>query len=188
MSKNPRYQVAPTRVDWTTGELSGQGVKEGVKTLGQLEGLFHDKAAWNAMHPGTVVYRMKYWMPVAEGTEGGVFWGETVLEPGRVGDEYFMTHGHFHAERDRAEIYATVKGEGTLLMMDESGEIWSQEMRPGTVHYVPGGVAHRTVNTGDEPLVFLASWPSDAGHDYASIKAAGFSKRMVEREGKACLV
>lgn len=61
-------------------------------------------------------------------------------------------------------------------------------MKPGSVHYIPGKVAHRVVNTGDEPLVFLASWPSDAGHDYASIRTSGFGKRMVLRKGEPCLV
>jgi len=178
----------PTLVDWATGVLTGAAIEDGVKTLGQLEGIFKDQAAWRGMDSATVVYRVQYWRPVADGTPGGVFWGATVLEPGRVGDEYFMTHGHFHAARDRAEIYATVKGEGALLLMDEAGVTTSQTMRPGTVHYVPGQVAHRVVNTGDEALTFLASWPSDAGHDYGSIKTKGFSRRMVLRDGAACLV
>jgi len=178
----------PTLVDWTTGTLTGAAIEDGVKTLGQLEGIFRDQAAWQAMDPATVVYRVQYWRPAPDGTEGGVFWGATVVEPGRVGDEYFMTHGHFHAVRDRAEIYATVQGEGALLLMDEAGETTSQTMKPGTVHYIPGHVAHRTVNTGDGPLVFLASWPSDAGHDYGSIKTQGFSKRLVLRDGAPCLV
>jgi glucose-6-phosphate isomerase len=178
----------PTFVDWSSGTLSGPGIEEGVKILGQLEGVFHDQAAWHRMAPETEVYRVRYWRPVPEGTKGGVFWGATVLQPGRVGDEYFMTHGHFHSIRDRAEIYATVKGTGALLLMDEDGTVSSQAMKPGTVHYMPGNVAHRVVNTGDEPLTFLASWPSDAGHDYGSIKTTGFGKRMVLKDGGPCLV
>jgi glucose-6-phosphate isomerase len=178
----------PTLVDWSSGVLSGPGIEEGVKTLGQLEGIFHDQAAWRGMAPETEVYRVRSWWPVPEGTLGGLSWGATTLQPGRVGDEYFMTHGHFHATRDRAEIYATVRGAGALLLMDEDGKIWSQEMKPGTVHYIPGNVAHRVANTGDEPLTFLASWPSDSGHDYGSIEAAGFSKRLVLKDGEQCLV
>jgi len=177
----------PTLVDWSTGSISGEGVEESVKTLGQLEGIFEDEPAWRAMNPDTEVYRVRYWRPVSDGKTGGLFWGSTVLQPGRVGDEYFMTHGHFHAIRDRAEFYATVKGTGALLIMREDGELWSQKMKPGTVHYIPGDVAHRVVNTGDEPLIFLASWPSDAGHDYARIRATGFSKRLVLRNGEPCL-
>lgn len=178
----------PTFVDWSSGQLTGPGIEEGVKKLGQLEGIFRDHAAWRAMDPETEVYRVRYWRPAPDGTTGGVFWGATVLQPGRVGDEYFMTHGHFHAIRERAEIYATVKGVGALLMMDEAGNTNSQTMTPGSVHYIPGNMAHRVVNTGDAPLTFLASWPSDAGHDYGSIKTRGFSKRMVLKDGGPCLV
>ncbi len=178
----------PTFVDWSSGDITGTGVEESVKTLGQLAGLFHDEEAWRSMDPETEVYRVRFWRPVPDGTPGGLFWGATVLQPGRVGDEYFMTHGHFHAIRDRAEFYATVRGSGAMLFMDENGATWSQDMAPGTVHYIPGNAAHRVVNTGDVPLVFLASWPSDAGHDYARIRATGFSRRMVLRNGEPCLI
>lgn len=178
----------PTFVDWDSGEISGEGVEESAKTLGQLPGLFHDEAARAAMDQATEVYRVRFWRPVPDGTAGGLFWGATTLQPGRVGDEYFMTHGHFHATPDRAEYYATVQGTGALLLMRENRETISQEMRPGTVHYIPGCTAHRVVNTGTEPLVFLATWPSDAGHDYARIRDTGFGKRMVARDGAPCLV
>jgi glucose-6-phosphate isomerase len=179
---------APTFFDLKSGLITGDGVEESVKLLSQLEGLFHDEAAWRKMDPETAVYRVRFWRPVPDGTTGGLFWGATYLEPGKVGDEYFMTHGHFHAIRDRAEYYATVSGTGALLLMNEGGQTWSQTMTVGTVHYIPGGIAHRVVNTGNEPLVFLASWPSDAGHDYASIRTAGFGKRILERDGMPCLV
>jgi glucose-6-phosphate isomerase len=188
MSTQFKVNPQPTFVDWSTGDLSGEGIEESVKTLGQLAGLFKDEAAWRSMDPVTEVYRVRFWRPVPEGTSGGLFWGATILQPGRVGDEYFMTHGHFHAIRDRAEYYATVKGTGAMLFMDEEEHTWSQTMKPGTVHYIPGKVAHRVVNTGHEPLVILASWHSDAGHDYASIRTKGFGKRMVVREGEPCLV
>lgn len=180
--------LGPTFEDWATGAFAGRGIEESVKTLGQLADIFADTAAWDAMDPETEVYRTKFWRPVSDGTLGGLFWGATILQPGRVGDEYFMTHGHFHAIRDRAEYYATIKGDGSLLLMDETGETQSQTMRPGTVHYIPGSVAHRVANTGNEPLIFLACWPSDAGHDYGTIKASGFSKHMVLRNGEPCLV
>jgi len=111
-------------VDWSTGDLSGEGIEESVKTLGQLAGLFKDEAAWRSMDPVTEVYRVRFWRPVPEGTSGGLFWGATILQPGRVGDEYFMTHGHFHAIRDRAEYYATVKGTGRCCL-------WAKRSTPG---------------------------------------------------------
>jgi len=64
-----------------------------------------------------------WWEPVAQGTEGGLFWGGTEFLPGRVGKEYFMTHGHQHAVLDRAEFYGTVAGKGMLVLRDENGRI-----------------------------------------------------------------
>jgi glucose-6-phosphate isomerase len=107
----------------------------------------------------------------------------TVLQPGKVGREYFMTKGHWHEIRDRAEVYVGVKGKGALVLATEDGEHEVQWMEPGTVHYIPGGWAHRTVNVGDEPLVFYAAWIADAGHDYGSIERRGFPVLVVDGEG-----
>lgn len=186
MSMNLR-NMGHTFIDWKSGEISGEGVEESIKTLGRLSGLFYDEAALRRMDPNIEVYRVRFWRPVPDGTTGGLFWGVTTLLPGQVGDEFFMTHGHFHAIRDRAEFYSTIRGTGMLLLMREDGETWSQEMSQGTVHYIPGCTAHRVANTGTEPLIFLASWPSDAGHDYARIRSAGFGKRAVIRGGVPCL-
>src|SRR5581483_1451431 len=140
------------------------------------------------MDPEAVVYRVEYWLPVTEGTTGGLFWGTTVVEPGRVGDEFFMTHGHFHAMRNRAEFYATVRGEGALILMDEDGRTWFEPMQPGSLHYIPGATAHRVANTGSAPLAFAGCWPSDAGHDYAAIRETGFGARLLDIDGQPILV
>ena len=178
----------PTVIDWNSGRLEGQGIEQSVKKLRELDGIFSDQKAFAALDGETEVYRVGFWRPVPDGTEGGLFWGTTTLQPGLVGDEYFMTHGHFHALPDRAEFYATLSGSGGLILMNESGETTWQTMTPGSVHYIPGRIAHRVANTGDAPLVFVASWPSDAGHDYGRIRAQGFRRRLLRRGGKPCLL
>ena len=62
--------------------------------------------------------------------------------------------------------------------MDENGYCRWEKVFPGSVHYIPGNVAHRLANTGTETLRVGACWPSDAGHDYATIAANGFTKRL----------
>jgi glucose-6-phosphate isomerase len=57
-------------------------------------------------------------------------------------------------------------------------------MFPGSLHYVPGKVAHRTINTGKQVLSFGACWPSDAGHDYNTIMEKGFNARVKSIAGK----
>jgi glucose-6-phosphate isomerase, archaeal len=125
-----------------------------------------------------IIYRV-YDIPVPA-TTGNVLASTTVIEPGTVSREYFMTKGHFHELRDRAEIYIGLAGEGRLLMATEDGEHVLEPMRRGTVNYVPGGWAHRSINVGEEPLVFLAAYVGDAGHDYATIEAEGFPVLLVK--------
>jgi glucose-6-phosphate isomerase len=124
-----------------------------------------------------VVYRISE-IPVPS-TEGDVMSSTTTLEPGTVEGEFHMTKGHFHARIDRAEIYLTLSGEGMLVMATEDGRHTTEPMRRGTVNYVPGGWAHRSVNVGAEPLVFFAVFPADAGYDYKTIEERGFPVLVV---------
>jgi glucose-6-phosphate isomerase len=177
------------RVDWPTGRLEpATDLLHSTKLLGQLAGTFSDTSAWRAMDPETVVYRVQAWCPLAEGTEGAQFWGNTVVEPGQVGSEYFMTHGHFHAKRERTEYYATVAGEGALILMDETRKTWMEPMSPGSLHFIAPRIAHRVANTGSKPLHFVACWPSDAGHDYEAVRQHGFGARLWKVNGKPLLI
>jgi glucose-6-phosphate isomerase len=44
---------------------------------------------------------------------------------------------------------------------------------------VPGYTAHRTVNVGDEPLVYLGIYPANAGHDYGQIAKRNFRQMVL---------
>ena len=109
---------------------------------------------------------------------GQISFGTTVIHPGDVAGEFYMTRGHFHSLTDRDEVYLGLAGRGLLLMEDREGRFAVVEMGPGALAYVPGAFAHRTVNTGEEDFVFLALYPADGGHDYGSIRERGFSRRV----------
>lgn len=126
----------------------------------------------NADPDDPLVYTV-YALPVPP-TGNNLQCSTTVIEPGMVGSEYFMTKGHFHAIRDRAEVYIGLAGTGRLLLATEDGRHVVEPMARGTVSYVPGGWAHRTVNVGEEPLVFFAAYVGDAGHDYEAVEDRGF--------------
>jgi glucose-6-phosphate isomerase len=175
-------------IDYLTGRIEGAPLLSSTKTLGAMLPAYADAQSAGRLDPDTVVYRVKCWLPVEEGTAGGLFIGTTTIEPGKVGEEYFMTQGHFHATRDRAEFYLTLAGEGGLILMGEDRRTRWEPMLPGTVHYIPGAVAHRVANTGSAPLSFLGCWPSDAGHDYETIRRAGFGARLREVDGRPSLV
>ena len=173
--------------DLTNGRMEG-AVVESQKKLCDLKGVFADEAARAAMPQDTLVYRVQMHDKEREGTEGGLLFGTSYVQPGSVDGEYFMTRGHYHLKRHTAEYYFCISGKGALILMDETGKTWMEEMRRGTLHYIAGGVAHRLANTGDEELVIGCCWPSDAGHDYATIERTGFAKRLMCVDGKPELV
>jgi glucose-6-phosphate isomerase, archaeal len=170
------------------GKLQGSQVRVIERRIRDLDGVFQDQEAYQNMDPETVAYEVFSYMPVKEGTEGGLFFGLSRVFPGSVGNEYFMTKGHFHSRINRGEFYWCTEGQGILLLMDMEGNTRAEEMFPGSLHYVPGHTAHRMVNTGNEPLTAGACWPSDAGHDYEKIARTGFSRKVMKINGKATLV
>ena len=80
---------------------------------------------------------------------GDLAFGVTILNPGKVGDEYYMTKGHFHTMLETAEVYYTLSGEGYMIMEDPEGDTQEQPLSKGQVVYVPRRYAHRMVNTGE---------------------------------------
>lgn len=118
---------------------------------------------------------------------GHLPYSTTVIYPGRVGDEYHMTKGHYHERRNRAEVYLGLSGEGCLLLQREDGTVRIVEMKAGVAAYVPPGWAHRTANTGEAPFVFFAVYPGDAGHDYRTIETAGFARILIAQDGHPVL-
>ena len=177
-----------TRLDLTSGYLQGAGVSQSKRVLGDLADVFGDEAARAQMDQQQVVYEVQSHMAVPEGTPGGLFFGTSNVMPGLVGDEYFMTKGHYHQRRECAEYYWCIQGEGALILMDESGRCWMERLTPGSLHYIPGRVAHRLANTGEVPLRVGACWPSDAGHDYGTIAQEGFAARLRKVDGVPTLV
>lgn len=177
-----------TMVNLLTGFLQGDGVSQSSRCLGELKNVFDNEPARAEMDQQTIVYDVQSHMVVPEGTPGGLFFGTSNVMPGQVDGEYFMTKGHFHARKECAEYYWCIEGTGALILMDEEGRCWFEEMTPGSLHYIPGFVAHRLANTGDVPLRVGACWPCDAGHDYATIAESGFTARLKDVNGVPTLV
>jgi glucose-6-phosphate isomerase, archaeal len=176
------------KIDLLTGELAGSPMHDSSRTIGDMKGYYLDERAWQSLDPGTLVYRVQAFLPGREGEEGDLFLGTTFVQPGMVGDEYFMTKGHFHQNRNRREYYITVAGAGALVLMDEARQTVFEPMHSGSVQYIPAHTAHRVANIGDVVLAFLACWPSDAGHDYESIASEGFGARLRKVNGVPTLV
>lgn len=170
-------------LDLLTGRLAGVDIVETRRTVGDLRDYWADPGAIE--DEGALLYTTQSWFPEPDGTAGAVLFGNTTLMPGRVGGQPFMTRGHWHQKPSHGELVMTVSGTGEILLSEPvdpeaaDGErkplrTRSEPMYPGSVHYIDGRLAHRTINTGDAPLVFLCAWPGDCGHDYESILRHGF--------------
>lgn len=117
--------------------------------------------------------------------EGDLHYGLGILMPGKVGREYFMTKGHLHAWRPAAEVYIGLRGRGMMLLEDErTGECRAAPLEANSTVYVPGYTAHRTVNVGDEPLVYWGILSSAAGHHYGAVAERNFRLVVVEKDGQ----
>lgn len=75
----------------------------------------------------------------------------------------------FHAHDTSGELMIFLSGMGNAWMGDDKFEIL-----PGTSMYAPPGVAHRTLNTGTEPLKIACVFvpPIDTDYIQANIRAA----------------
>ncbi len=160
-----------------------------VRTLSSMRGMYADPQAYaDLLAKGDAVHYEVYEIQRPNSYNEQPC-GTSIVHPGKVGDEYFMTKGHFHANVEAAEVYYCLAGEGMMVMENPEGEWEVAELRPGRVLYVTGRWAHRSVNTRlDMDLVTFFVYPGHAGHDYGSIERQGFRKLVIERDGKPEIV
>jgi glucose-6-phosphate isomerase len=152
------------------------------KRLRELTGLYSDAAAFEAAcrsHGESVAYRVFDHRP--KQASGDLIFGTTFMEPGRIGDEFYMTRGHIHARANRPEIYYGESGDGVMLMESPEGEVRAEPIRARVAVYVPPFWIHRSVNTGAAPLVMTFFYPNDSGQDYGVIDRSGGMAARVQR-------
>jgi glucose-6-phosphate isomerase, archaeal len=158
------------------------------RRLSDLRECFYDAAAYETALRSSdpVVYEVTSVEPATG--DGQLHYGLGILYPGKVGDEFYMTKGHLHAHRPAAEIYVGLRGAGLMLLEDEqTGHTRLIPLESQGVVYVPGHTAHRTINTGAEPLLYLGIYPSNAGHDYGAIAERNFRMVVVNQQGRAVM-
>ena len=160
-------------------------VKPIQRRLSEMAGMYADEVARAAMtqEDDPLVYEF-HDMGVPK-RPGAIAYGTSITYAGKVGDEYFMTKGHFHSILETAEVYYCLRGRGIMLMESPEGDWEAQELTPGVAVYVPERYAHRSINTHPiDPLITFFAFRGDAGHDYGTIESQGFRKLAVDRGGK----
>ncbi len=179
------------------------GLSPEVKTikrpLSEMKGMYADEAAFARIieSDDPIVYEFFDFTqpqkpdeePLVPPKPGEVAFGTSIVYPGKVGDEYFMTKGHFHEDLDTGEVYYCLHGRGCMMMESPEGDWEVRELKPGCAVYVPPRYAHRSINTSpDETLVTFFAFRADAGHDYGTIETKGFRKLVVDRDGEPEIV
>ena len=87
------------------------------KTFDELEGMYENEQEFQKMLPkwrNRVVYEV--WEHRASKNKGDLVFGTSVMKPGCVGDEFFLTRGHQHQKAYCAETYFCLSGKGVILM------------------------------------------------------------------------
>ena len=158
------------------------------RTLSQMKGMYAEDSALEKLIETDDPLVYEFYEIGAPEHAGDIASGTSIVYPGKVGNEYFMTKGHFHTIIDTAETYYCLSGTGYMLTENAAGDWVAHKLYPGAMVYVPKGYAHRSVNTGNVPLVTFFAFRGDAGHDYGTIEEKGFRKLVIEEGGKAVIV
>ena len=181
--------MTPTLFDFDVVTGASKTATPIARPLSTLKGYFADEAAFDAAVAADDAMVYEYFDMGVPETSGNVAYGTTRIRPGKIGDEYYMTKGHFHTVLDTAEVYYCLSGRGGMMMETPEGKVEWREMKKGDAVYVPGRWAHRSINISDnEDFVMFFAFPGHAGHDYGTIQTKGFRKLLVEREGEPTLI
>jgi glucose-6-phosphate isomerase len=151
------------------------------RRLSSMRGQFFDQAIYQSMLllEDTLIYEVyEFYRPPKNGE---LLMGVSIVHAGKIGREFFMTKGHYHAILETGEVYYCLKGEGYMVMENPEGDTAVEPLSPGKVLYVPPRWAHRSVCTArQQDLVTFFVYPAHAGHDYGTIERQGFRKLVVD--------
>lgn len=155
------------------------------KRLRDLAGLYADTAAFATLadaHGEDIVYDVTSYTPGSKTSD--LITGVTRMNPGKVGEEYFMTRGHIHARGDRPEIYYAQAGHGLMQLESPQGDVRIVELAAQSICYVPPYWIHRSVNVGQDDLVMMFAYPADSGQDYGIIERSGGLRVRIVDDGR----
>lgn len=172
-----------------TGGIPSKYDNHIVRRLSSMKNMYLDSAAYDAQlaQDDRILYQV-YEIERPKDS-GEVLHGVTFLHPGKVGDEYHMTKGHFHQVLETGEVYYCLSGQGMMVMETPEGDWNVQPFSAGTVLYVLPRWAHRSVNiSATEDLIFFFAYPGHSGHNYGTIEQKGFRKLVVERDGVPTII
>ena len=159
------------------------------RTLSSMQGQYLDQDAFATLLATEDKLLYEVYEIKRPEIEGELLNGISIVHPGKVGDEFNMTKGHYHTVLETAEIYYTISGQGKMGMETPDGKWAVEDLAPGQMLYIPPCWAHRSVNVHpDEDLIMFFVYPGNAGHDYGTIEIQGFRKLVVKKDGEIQII
>jgi len=159
-----------------------------IRKLSSMKGQYYDTQAFDRLLAQSDPLLYEVYELSRPSVAGELLHGISIIHPGKVGNEYYMTKGHFHAVLDTAELYYCLGGNGMMVMETPEGDWAVEGFTAGKTLYIPPRWAHRSVNVGDLDLALLFIYPGHAGHDYGTIERQGFRKLVLDEGGEARVV
>jgi glucose-6-phosphate isomerase len=187
-AKMSEININPFSINFDLKNGMSEDKKSTRRYLSNMKGMFADDAALDAAVKAQDAMIYEFYELGLPETSGNILFGTSIVYPGKVGNEYYMTKGHFHTILDTAEVYYCLSGKGYMLMENPEGDWDAQYMTPGKAVYVPQRYAHRSINVGSETMVTFFAFRADAGHDYGTIETKGYRKLIIEKDGKPVIV
>ena len=178
----------PFRIDFDLINGLSQQYPSSKRYLSNMKGMYCDEEARAKMEAANDQLVYEFYELGAPEHPGDIAFGTSIVYPGTVGGEYFMTNGHFHTILETAEVYICLQGEGYMMEENPEGEWDAVPLKPGGAVYCPKRWAHRSINTGKMPLITFFAFRGDAGHNYGIIKELGYRKLIVEKDGKPVVI
>ncbi len=111
-------------VDFKSGSLTPND-RTNVRKLSDMKGMFLDRESRDRILKGEdpVIYSFSEKIQSEEPEHLQI--ALTSIYPGKIGEEYYMTKGHYHKLAHTAEAYLGLQGKGCLLMQTPEGEFAS---------------------------------------------------------------
>ena len=100
----------------------------------------------------------------------------TVINPGKIGEDFFMIEGFEHKNVSSAEVLLCLFGKGYVLMQPEFGKNKIINIKKGSICYIPPYWSYRVVNNSDEALSFYCTF--SAYSTYYSSKLSKPNKEL----------
>jgi len=156
------------------------------RRLEDLDGLFRDKEAYGKAEKQKLIYSIYYFDFAFNGLSCAV----TEMLPGKIGEEYYFTKGHFHKPPEASETYIVLHGNGIVILQHEDNEkpILIAPFSRGMVVFTPPYYGHRVVNIGSGKLYWISIFNTGVELNYEKILKEGFKVSVVEKDGKATFI